>query len=192
MAMFKRIASADILRRSSQTLSVVGSSAYIFGGELEPRKPRDNDVYVVNLGTGTSLWSKIHSHENVLRLILCCTEASVSQTVTSIPAKSSFPLSRVGSAAATLGGKIYMYSGRGGVSMAPVEEDGSLLVFDPVASDWSVLSPADAKALYPEGRSYHCLASDKSDTIYVHAGCPEKGRLSDLWSFQRMFDMPST
>jgi Galactose oxidase, central domain len=35
MALFKRIASADILRRSSQTLSVVGTSTYIFGGELE-------------------------------------------------------------------------------------------------------------------------------------------------------------
>jgi hypothetical protein len=83
-----------------------------------------------------------------------------------------------------LGGKIYIYSGRGGVSMAPVEEHGSLLVFDPVALDWSVLSPVDGKAPYPEARSYHCLASDGSDTIYVHAGCPEKGRLSDLWSFQ--------
>ena len=56
MAMFRKIASADILRRSSQTLSVVGSSAYIFGGELEPRKPRDNDVHVVNLGNGMFPW----------------------------------------------------------------------------------------------------------------------------------------
>jgi hypothetical protein len=55
MAKFEKVASADILRRSSQTLSVVGSSAYIFGGELEPRKPRDNDVHIVNLGLGTSL-----------------------------------------------------------------------------------------------------------------------------------------
>lgn len=68
--------------------------------------------------------------------------------------------------------------------MAPVEEHGSLLVFDPMTSDWSVLSPADTEAPYPEARSYHCLASDGRDTIYLHAGCPEKGRLSDLWSFQ--------
>jgi Galactose oxidase, central domain len=58
MVTFKRIASADILRRSSQTVSVVGDSAYIFGGELEARKPRDNDVHVVNLGTGTSPCSR--------------------------------------------------------------------------------------------------------------------------------------
>lgn len=66
MVMFRKIASADILRRSSQTLSVIGSSAYIFGGELEPRKPRDNDVHIVNLGTGISAWSKIHSLEEFL------------------------------------------------------------------------------------------------------------------------------
>ena len=184
MAIFKRVASADILRRSSQTLSVVGSSAYIFGGELEPRKPRDNDVHVVDLETGTSPWSKTHSHEDILRLTLCRSEASVNRMVTMIPAKSSFPSPRVGSAATTLAGKVYIYSGRGGISMAPVEEHGSLLVFDPVTLDWSVLSPVDAEAPYPEARSYHCLASDGSDTIYVHAGCPEKGRLSDLWSFR--------
>jgi N-acetylneuraminic acid mutarotase len=104
--------------------------------------------------------------------------------VTSVPAKPSFPSPRVGSAATTLGGKVYLFSGRGGISMAPIEENGSLLVFDPKASDWSVLSPIDTKALCPEARSYHCLTSDGNNTIYVHAGCPAKGRLSDLWSFQ--------
>jgi hypothetical protein len=27
------------------------------------------------------------------------------------------------------------------------------------------------------------MASDGSNTIFVHAGCPENGRLSDLWAF---------
>jgi N-acetylneuraminic acid mutarotase len=27
------------------------------------------------------------------------------------------------------------------------------------------------------------MTSDKVENIYVHAGCPEKGRLSDLWAF---------
>jgi len=46
------------------------------------------------------------------------------------------------------------------------------------------LSPVDGEAPYPEARSYHCLACDGINTIYVHAGCPYKGRLSDLWSFR--------
>ncbi|TKA83588.1 hypothetical protein B0A55_00390 [Friedmanniomyces simplex] len=28
------------------------------------------------------------------------------------------------------------------------------------------------------------MASEGERTIYVHAGCPEKGRLSDLWAYQ--------
>ena len=37
--------------------------------------------------------------------------------------------------------------------------------------------------MYPEARSYHAITNNGSDTLYVHAGCPEKGRLSDLWAF---------
>lgn len=42
----------EVLRRSSQVLSVIGDRAYVFGGELRPREPRDNDVHVVSLGSG--------------------------------------------------------------------------------------------------------------------------------------------
>lgn len=44
-----KILEKEILRRSSQVLSVVGDQAYIFGGELRPREPRDNDVHAVSL-----------------------------------------------------------------------------------------------------------------------------------------------
>lgn len=37
------------LQRSSQTLSTIGSLALIFGGELHPREPRDNDVHILDL-----------------------------------------------------------------------------------------------------------------------------------------------
>lgn len=43
-------AESEALRRSSHVCSVVGSRAYIFGGELRPREPRDNDVHVVEIG----------------------------------------------------------------------------------------------------------------------------------------------
>lgn len=42
----------ETLRRSSQIVSVVDDKAYIFGGELRPREPRDNDVHVVSLNSG--------------------------------------------------------------------------------------------------------------------------------------------
>lgn len=43
---------AEILQRSSQIVSVVDGNAYIFGGELRPRAPRDNDVHMISLGGG--------------------------------------------------------------------------------------------------------------------------------------------
>jgi hypothetical protein len=67
--------------------------------------------------------------------------------------------------------------------MAPIEEAGSFWVFDPSGSTWLQVKPADPQRPYPVGRSYHALANDGNDTIFVHAGCPEKGRLSDLWAF---------
>lgn len=67
--------------------------------------------------------------------------------------------------------------------MMPIEEKGALWRYTPSQSLWELIAPADASAPYPAGRSYHAMTSDGSENIYVHAGCPEKGRLSDLWSF---------
>jgi len=48
-AKWTRLASSDRLKRSSQNLSVVGDRAWIFGGELQPRQPIDNQFDVVEL-----------------------------------------------------------------------------------------------------------------------------------------------
>lgn len=79
--------------------------------------------------------------------------------------------------------------------MAPLEESGSFWVFDPRDDDWSQLHPKDGQLSFPAGRSYHCLTNDGKDTIFLHAGCPEKGRLRDLWAFnvpeRRWSELPS-
>lgn len=51
-ARWHKVLENEILQRSSQILSAVGSNAYIFGGELRPREPRDNDVHVVPFHSG--------------------------------------------------------------------------------------------------------------------------------------------
>jgi hypothetical protein len=66
--------------------------------------------------------------------------------------------------------------------MAPVEENGCIWEFDPPTSTWSLTHPSET-SIYPPARSYHCMVSDGRDTLYIHAGCPEKGRLADLWAF---------
>jgi N-acetylneuraminic acid mutarotase len=78
---------------------------------------------------------------------------------------------------------MYLFSGRGGTEMAPIVEDGAVWEFDPSSSSWTSLRPADSSKPYPPARSYHCSTSDANGAFYVHAGCPEKGRLSDLWKF---------
>lgn len=44
-----KLQEAEILQRSSHIVSVVGDQAVVFGGELQPREPRDNDVHAISL-----------------------------------------------------------------------------------------------------------------------------------------------
>lgn len=67
--------------------------------------------------------------------------------------------------------------------MRPVEEEGGLWRYDVSQAHWSLVKPADSSAPFPAGRSYHCIASDGETSVYVHSGCPETGRLSDIWRF---------
>ncbi|KIV86014.1 hypothetical protein PV11_01657 [Exophiala sideris] len=159
-AKWTRLLADDALPRSSQTLTVVGDTAYVFGGEVKPREPVDSIVYHVSAKPGQSL-----------------------QNVSSVSTGKTAPQARVGAATTTLGSKIYVFSGRGGTAMAPIEENGSFWVFDTSDKTWSQLQPNDAGAACPVGRSYHTLTNDGKDTIFAHAGCPEKGRKQDLWSF---------
>ncbi|KAF2638185.1 galactose oxidase [Massarina eburnea CBS 473.64] len=156
-----RLLASERLRRSSQVLSVIDNTAYIFGGEVQPRQPVDNQIDAVSLRKGTH--SDAHQHDT--------------------KSASSAPSPRVGSSSVALNGRLYLFSGRGGVEMASIEEHGAIWCYDPAQSSWTLIKPTDAEKPYPPGRSYHCATTDGENTIYVHAGCPAEGRLSDLWKF---------
>ncbi|KAL5119728.1 hypothetical protein ACEQ8H_002334 [Pleosporales sp. CAS-2024a] len=153
---WKRVLETDRLARSSHVLSVIDDTVCIFGGEVQPRQPVDNQVDILSLKP----------------------EAPIVQTKLFPDA----PSPRVGSASAVANGKMYLFSGRRGTEMAPIEEHGAVWEFDP-SNSWSRLKPADATKPYPPARSYHCSTTDGHSTLFLHAGCPEKGRLSDLWKF---------
>ncbi|THX72752.1 kelch repeat protein [Aureobasidium pullulans] len=163
------------LQRSSQTLSTLNNRALVFGGELVPRQPRDNDVYILNLSPPC----KQPRYKASLQ--------SYGDSPSTIPEYAGdIPSARVGTASTVVDGKIYYFSGRGGVDMAPVDEKGQLWQFcfsDAHGMGWHLIAPADASQPVPEPRSYHCMTSDGTANLYVHAGCPTSGRLSDLWSF---------
>ncbi|GAD93097.1 Kelch repeat protein [Paecilomyces variotii No. 5] len=151
------------IQRSSQTLAVVAGNVYIYGGELRPREPVDSVVYRMALDRDT--------------------DTTTNSKPIPISTTSNNPPPRVGSASTALNGKVYLFSGRGGTAMAPIEEKGSFWVFSPDENSWTQVAPRDPQLPYPVGRSYHALTNDGKETIFLHAGCPEKGRLGDLWAF---------
>ncbi|KAJ4403341.1 hypothetical protein N0V91_006572 [Didymella pomorum] len=154
---WQKIHSNDRLKRSSQIASVIDGTLHIFGGEVQPRQPVDDKVDVVVLSTESP------AHET--------------------KAASNAPSPRVGTAAAVLINALYIFSGRGGVDMAPVDEAGAVWAYTPSTHAWTQLQPSDPSAPVPPARSYHTSTSDGARTFYVHAGCPASGRLSDLWAF---------
>jgi hypothetical protein len=170
---------ASELQRSSHMLSVVNDTAFVYGGELKPRQPRDNHVYTLGLKNLGQLVFKYHVDLNEVRLIEYLGKPFLGKIEGVIAA----PSPRVGTASATLHNNIYIFSGRGGEAMAPIEENGAVWKLDSSSNNWELLAPADPSAPYPPARSYHCSTSNNKDKIFIHAGCPESGRLSDLWSF---------
>ena len=151
------------LQRSSNNVASIDQNIYVFGGELKPREPRDSDVYSMKINNASELTS----------------DGAEAMKVSSEVK----PSARVGAACTALNGQMFVFSGRGGIAMAPIEERGKLWVFDVKEGRWSNFVPSVSEDPYPAGRSYHAMTSNGVDTIYIHAGCPEKGRLNDLWAF---------
>lgn len=154
-ARWTKLAATSRLCRSSHILSADASKIFIFGGELLPRQPVDNHVDQIDVDAELK--------------------------VNTLPAPDNAPSARVGSASVTVNGSIWLFSGRGGLSMDAIEENGSLWRYDSTGSTWQQI--LTKSTIYPTSRSYHAMAFDGKKTIYLHAGCPSQGRLSDLWAF---------
>ncbi|KAJ5917594.1 hypothetical protein N7466_011148 [Penicillium verhagenii] len=105
-------------------------------------------------------------------------------SIKTYPATSDSPSACVGTAPATLNGKIYLLSGRGGTATTPIEESGTTWEYDRFKTSWSLTQPSkNSPETFPAARSYHCIINDGKETLYLHAGCPEKRRHGDLWAF---------
>ena len=188
------------LPRSSHSLSVIAGRAYIFGGEINPREPVDNDMHVITLPSGTVSSADYRS-----------IRAKPDSTGGEVPEK------RVGHTAAVIGERIFVFGGRGGKEMKPLEEQGRVWIYSTRTDTWSYLDPVPGTP-FPAARSYHssvaveqpqaprktlkvnqALEEPKAGTIaeaaqtdeergghgtfFVHAGCPASGRTNDLWGF---------
>lgn len=185
-AKFRRISTGNQLPRSSHSLSVIKGRAYIFGGEIRPREPVDNVMHIYTLpSSGVS--------EADYKPVTACFK----------DADGEVPAPRVGHTAATIDNRIYVFGGRGGPDMKPLEENGRVWSFDTFTSTWSHLDPVKGTP-FPAPRSYHAATANehplptKEDhtinpvgspdleehgTVFIHAGCPASGRLADIWAF---------
>lgn len=175
---WRKVFSSEKIRRSSQIIAVNQESRPpilgIFSGELKPREPVDNNLHEVELSETCKDFPSSNAEETAH-------EATANLHISSYLKA---PSPRVGSASATLNGHTYLFSGRGGQAMTPIDERGALWALSHDSNQWSVSEAANPDAPFPPARSYHALTSDKRDTLYLHAGCPDEGRLSDLWAFQ--------
>lgn len=182
---WKRISIGDPLPRSSHSLNVIKGMAYIFGGEIRPRVPVDNDMHLVTL----PLPGADADHR-------------------AIPASGfrdgPVPPSRVGHTADAIGEYIYVFGGRGGKEMSALAENGRVWVYDTTTHTWTYLDPVGSP--YPEPRSYHAstasahplqtshddrdsrfdpkpVDTEPHGTLFVSGGCLSQGRALDVWGF---------
>ncbi|KAK6217470.1 kelch domain-containing protein [Colletotrichum tabaci] len=230
------------LARSSHTVSVVNGSAYVFGGEINPREPVDNDVHVIRLpyNSAGADYYKIKSaptkqyippvekktddtveepadalnvaekaalKEQLLDEVSLASpgvagdeedlsaETGAGSTssdpvldkgkgpaLAETPSLGDVPSPRVGHATAVIGSRIFLYGGRGGPDMKPLEEGGRVWVFDTRINTWSFLDPVPPAPgvtilPMPSARSYHSAAATDRPRDFV----PKHARGKQTW-----------
>lgn len=143
------LSSDPCLKRS--VLAIAHEKVLLYSGELKPREPIGTDIHACDLQGEDEIASYSTTEET--------------------------PCPRIGAAGATIGAALFVFSGRGGPDLAPLEEYGALHRFDILPKTWTIINPIKGS---PQGRSYHALTSDGHARLYLHAGCGRDGRLNDL------------
>lgn len=75
----------------------------------------------------------------------------------------------MGATLSAIGNKIYLFGGRGGKDMTPLQS--VLYSFDTELDRWEVIEAKSGEV--PAPRSFHAMTASDSD-IYVFGGCPSK------------------
>ncbi|KAK0390529.1 hypothetical protein NLU13_0033 [Sarocladium strictum] len=202
------------LPRSSHTIDIVSDTAYIFGGEISPREPVDNDMHVVRLpfsdGGVSADYFKIKAAPNTPEEDSVVVPKTDVEKATDANAMDSVPLEgdvkdkgkglaldlrpelgdvpepRVGHASAVIGSRIFIFGGRGGPDMKPLDEAGRVWVFDTRTRGWSYLDPAPAVqggaiVHRPSPRSYHCATASDRPREFAQPR-PHKPRTWQEWA----------
>ncbi|KAL8816852.1 MAG: hypothetical protein Q9223_004204 [Gallowayella weberi] len=146
-ATFTRITSEAFLPRSSHTITVISGRAYIFGGEESPGKLADDNVHIIKLPAK----KPIHVGEPEYKCVPSLGDAE--------EGKGKVPGARTGHTASAIGHRIYVYGGKG-QDGRPLEENGTLWVFDTETLCWSGLKVSGEDPFpYPPARYNHSAAA---------------------------------
>ncbi|KZT72908.1 galactose oxidase [Daedalea quercina L-15889] len=174
-------------RSSHSIVATPRGQVVVYGGEFKPRTPVDSavsqergevtrgSVHVVDLG--------LRSAALIGDRLKTWTTLSPSRGTNASSKDLEFPVARVGPSMVVKDDALYIWGGRGGVDMAPLDPGqagvwrGELTAGQGHVA-WDHISAEGG----PEPRSYHTTAIINGK-MYIHAGCPTTGRLSDLHSF---------
>ncbi|KAI0715002.1 galactose oxidase [Earliella scabrosa] len=180
------LSKTPFLARSSHCIAATEAGVLIvYGGELKPRTP-------IDAGLRQDGTAKASLHVFDLSKSLLSQGWRVlspdTKTISGDPDKA-IPEPRVGAATVWTEGALYLWGGRGGTDMAPLDpyQTGvwkaliDLGKGAPQSVRWERITAANEDEA-PAPRSYHTAVAH-GDRIYVHAGCPETGRLSTLHAF---------
>ncbi|KZT27147.1 hypothetical protein NEOLEDRAFT_158727 [Neolentinus lepideus HHB14362 ss-1] len=193
--------------RSSHCAAITDNGiCLIYGGELKPREPVDTapltlseeQIKVPATNSIPSIKGCVHAFDFGYGIARNAGQTPIDRTDNwqiLPPAAGPAPLPRVGATAvwSAKDKHFYMWGGRGGVDMAPVGAEelgvwkGSLTHTNEggtaqlASIRWEKVT-AKNEGEAPESRSYHASVA-LNGKVYIHAGCPEKGRLSTLYSF---------
>ncbi|KAI0756257.1 galactose oxidase [Daedaleopsis nitida] len=182
------LSKTPFLARSSHCIAVTESGIIlVYGGELKPREPIDSGTRQ----DGTPIGS-LHVFDLAKSLLSQGWRMLTPDTkllAEDADAGKAIPVPRVGATTLWHGDALYLWGGRGGVDMAPLDAYQAGVWKATVHSAqgplqsvrWERIS-AENEDEAPEPRSYHTAVAHGGH-IYVHAGCPESGRLSTLHTF---------
>ncbi|KAI0361023.1 galactose oxidase [Trametes cingulata] len=185
------ISKSASLARSSHCVSVTQTGRLIvYGGELKPRTP-------VDTGSGQDVAPKGALHvfdlntNNLSQKWLVLAPASTASFEAGSQDQS-VPEPRVGATAVWYQDALYVWGGRGGKEMTPL--DGAQVgIWKAAISSGEESHGASGSVQWeriaalnedeaPAPRSYHTAVAH-GNKLYIHAGCPATGRLGTLHAF---------
>ncbi|PSR79724.1 hypothetical protein BD289DRAFT_375150 [Coniella lustricola] len=160
----------EALARSRHSVTVLGDTAYIFGGEHADRSLASTDVHTVSLPSQTQSVAQ-HSHY---------TAFPVKDTVTG---EVVVPAPRKGHAAAARGKHVVVHGGSDDKGV-PIDEDNCIWLWDAEKLQWARIRAVTQIGKTLAAREGHSIFVDeKQDLLILHGGKTREELTAETWLF---------